>query len=359
MKESEIRDIMGGGGGWWGHMVRSLTWLGSRSYGDIMAWRRWHYRKGIQKSYAVDAPVISVGNVTTGGTGKTPTVAWVVAHLKQSGRTPAVVTRGYKARGGKSDEAEMLGVLCDCPIIVNADRVAGARTAIVTGADVVVLDDGFQHRRLRRDLDIVLIDALNPFGFGHCLPRGLLRERPNALKQAHAVVITRSDLIAPDKLDELRAKLEALAPEASLHLAVHQPTGGIDESGQAVALSDLADRPALAFCGLGNPHGFIGMLRRHGVKLVGRMDLDDHVEYTAELVEKINRQAEQCDAEILLTTQKDAVKLSGLHFDRPLCQCVVTIDVVEGQQTLLDRLDDVAGPVSADEPASDADGDDE
>ena len=353
MRESDIRDIMAGGGGRLGKILRPLLWVGSRSYGDIMVLRRWGYRRGVYKSFPVDAPVISVGNVTTGGTGKTPMVAWVAAHLAETGRSPAVVTRGYKARGGKSDEAEMLEHLCECPIIVNADRVAGARTAIVTGADTIVLDDGFQHRRLRRDLDMVLIDALNPFGYGHVLPRGMLRERPISLRDAHAVVITRSDLVDAAPLAELSERIRTLAPAATVHLAVHRPTAGMDEQGRPVELEALTGAPALAFCGLGNPGGFFGTLQRQGVPLAGRMEFDDHVDYTADVVERINQTVEQCDAKVLLTTQKDAVKLSGLQFDRPLRVLKVEMDVVTGRQELLDRIDQVAPPAVGDAAETD------
>jgi len=359
MKEREIRDIMAGGGGRLGKALRPLMWAISRSYGDLMVLRRWGYRKRVYASFPVDAPVISVGNVTTGGTGKTPMVAWVAAHLSDIGRSPAVVTRGYKARGGKSDEAEMLEHLCDCPIIVNANRVAGARTAIVTGADTIVLDDGFQHRRLRRDLDIVLVDALNPFGYDHCLPRGMLRERAAALRDAHAIVITRSDLIDADALADLQEQIQQMSPDATLHQAVHRPTAGVDQRGEPIDLDALTGTPALAFCGLGNPHGFFGTLQRHGVSLAGRMEFDDHVDYTAEVVERIHQMAEQCDAKMLLTTQKDAVKLSGLEFDRPLRVLVVEMDVVAGRQELLDRINEVAPPPAAEasDPAeSDFDG---
>jgi tetraacyldisaccharide 4'-kinase len=349
MNESEIRDIMAGGGGFWGKLLRPGLWLASRSYGDITAWRRWHYRKGWYKSYAVEAPVISVGNLTTGGTGKTPVVAWVVDQLQKAGREPAVVTRGYKARGGKSDEAEMLCCLSDCSVVVNADRVAGAQTAIVTGSDTIVLDDGFQHRRLKRDLDIVLIDALNPFGYNNVLPRGLMRERRAALRDAHAIVITRSDLVDADRLAELREILVKAAPQASIHSAVHQPSGGVDEQGQAVELSELTGKRAVAFCGLGNPDGFFGTLGQLDVDVVGQLAFDDHVDYTPELAERISQQADAHEAEILITTQKDAVKLSGLSFARPVFQLAVTITLTDGGDELLAAIAAVAPPVAKDE----------
>ncbi|MHC4561421.1 MAG: tetraacyldisaccharide 4'-kinase [Planctomycetota bacterium] len=349
MQQSEIKEIMAGGGGRWGTMIRPWLWLASKGYADMMRCRRWHYRHGLYKSHGVDAPVISVGNITAGGTGKTPMVAWVAGQLARAGRRPAIITRGYKARGGKSDEAEMLCCLCDCPIIVNADRVAGAKTAIVAGADTIILDDGFQHRRLRRDLDIVLIDALNPFGFDYVLPRGLLREPPGALKDAHAIVITRSDLTEPNSLAALRERLAGIAPKATVHLAEHRPVKAVDENLADVELARLRGLRALAFCGLGNPKGFFGTLEKLGVDLAGRIEYDDHVDYNQTIAERINQQAEALGVDVLLTTQKDAVKLTGLEFARPLWRPCVTMEVVEGGDDLVSRMAEAAPPVEAEQ----------
>jgi len=357
MKEVAIKQIMAGGGGWRGAMVRPWLWLASRSYGDILAWRRWNYRRAVYKSYRFDSPVVCVGNITTGGTGKTPMVAWVSRRLQQMHRTPAIVTRGYKARGGKSDEAEMLRCLCDCAIVVNADRVAGARTAIVAGADVVILDDGFQHRRLRRDLDIVLIDALNPFGYGYVLPRGLLRERLGALREAHAIVITRSDLTFRRDLVRLRERLTKLAPQASIHLAVHRPTKLLDENDTEQRVAALKGKAVLAFCGLGNPDGFFATLAQLQPKVMSHVAFDDHTVYDGRIVEQLDRQAQAAGAEVLVTTQKDGVKLAGLTFQRPVWQLAVEIELVEGCEELLAKLADVAGPPSASEQDQTAEAD--
>lgn len=346
---------MAGRGGRKGAWLRPWLWMAGRTYGDMMAWRRWHYRKGIYRSRRADVPVICVGNITTGGTGKTPMVAWVVEQLAAVGASPAIVTRGYKAREGKSDEAEMLSQLCDCRVVVNADRVAGAKTAVVAGADVVVLDDGYQHRRLKRDLDIVLIDATNPFGYGYVLPRGLLRERPTALADAHAVVITRSDQISPDELADLRGKLKEYAPGASMHASAHRPVGLLDEHGERLDVGELAGKRVVAFCGLGNPAGFFGTVRQVGACGVAEVAYDDHAVYDDKTVEQINELADSTDAEILVTTQKDAVKLAGLNFDRPLRQLMVRMTVVEGRYELVAKIAALAPQreESTDEPAAD------
>ncbi|MFW6062423.1 MAG: tetraacyldisaccharide 4'-kinase, partial [Planctomycetota bacterium] len=222
MDQQSVIEIMSGQrSGAKARVTRGLLHAASMPYAVAMRARRRAYRAGLLGSVGVDVPVICVGNLTAGGTGKTPMVAWVIRELDAAGKTPAVLSRGYKAVDGQSDEAELLKAVCRVPVVMDPDRVAGARRAIEGGADVLVMDDGFQHRRLRRDLDIVLIDATNPFGFDHVLPRGLLREPPSALRYAGAVVVTRSDMISAEQLDALLERLAALAPGATLHTAVH------------------------------------------------------------------------------------------------------------------------------------------
>ena len=177
MNEQKVRDILSGRQtGPVAALLRATLSAASVPYAAAMRVRRDAYRRGVLASHAAGVPVICVGNVTTGGTGKTPMVAWVVRRLLENGFAPAILTRGYKSSAGQSDEAELLrrSLPASVPIVVNGNRLAGAQAARQQGANVLVMDDGFQHHRLRRDLDIVLIDATNPFGFGRCLPRGLL-----------------------------------------------------------------------------------------------------------------------------------------------------------------------------------------
>ncbi len=347
MKESDIRDIMAGGGGTRGTLLRPWMALLSHSWGNLTSWRRWNYRKGIYRATKVDAPVISVGNLTTGGTGKTPMVAWVVHQLMAAGASPAVVTRGYKAREGRSDEAEMLTRTCDCAMVVNADRVAGARTAIVAGADMIVLDDGFQHRRIHRDLDIVLIDATNPFGYGHVLPRGLMRERPTALQDADILVVTRCDQVDQAELQAIFDQLHEYAPHAPICQATHKPTAVLGDDDNVRDIAELAGKRVLAFCGLGNPESFFTTLRHVGADLVSHIAYDDHTAYDQKTVETINDYAAQAQADVLVTTEKDAVKLAGLQFDRPLWQLAIRIDFVAGHFELQDRLANLASTLGA------------
>ncbi len=319
-------------------LLRGGLTLASLPYAGAMRLRRWMYRCGLRDRKHAAAPVICVGNLTTGGTGKTPMVAWVVRRLKEADAAPAILTRGYKTAVGLSDEAELLKRLCDVPVIVDPDRVAGAKTAVASGADVLVMDDGFQHLRLHRDLDIVLIDATRPFGFGYCLPRGLLREPCSALRYAHAVVITHSDMEDPDTLENLRDRLGRLAPAASLHSAVHKPSRIIDENGADMPLDALAGRKVLAFCGLANPDHFFETLLRLNVRMMACRVLNDHVEYTDELLAGLRSLVEKHNPDVLVTTQKDQVKLSAASLGRPIWTLAIEIEIVEGEAELIRKV---------------------
>jgi tetraacyldisaccharide 4'-kinase len=313
-----------------------------------MRLRRWAYRRQLPGLFSRRphcdnrTAIICVGNITTGGTGKTPMVAMIVRHLGELGRRPAILTRGYKARGGKSDEAQLLEQLSQGPrrvnVIVNPDRVAGAKVAIGQGADVLVMDDGFAHLRLGRDLNIVLIDALNPFGYGYCLPRGLLREPPSALVDADAIVITHADQASPEDVAALRRKLAALAPRATIHQAAHVPVCVIDAQGREQPPQTLAGKKVFAFCGLGNPESFFETVVRLGPELVGKLALDDHAAYDATTLDSIVRAARACGAEMLLTTQKDFVKLRSLPCNMEIRQLAVRMEITQGRQELLDKI---------------------
>jgi tetraacyldisaccharide 4'-kinase len=312
-------------------------------YAGIMRVRRWAYRRGLLPGRSAGVPVICVGNLTTGGTGKTPMVAWTVRRLREAGRTAAILTRGYKAVRGMSDEAELLRKLTGANVVVNPDRVAGAKTAVTGGADVLVMDDGFQHLRLRRDLDIVLIDATFPFGGGCCLPLGRLREPVAALRDADAIVVTRCDQVSLKQWEDLRNFFTGRFPNKLFAAAAHKPVGVKDEKGEFHAPQALAGKSVFAFCGIGNPDGFLQNIVELEAAVVGSLALPDHVDYTARRIEEINRSAEKCDVDILLTTEKDAVKLAGADLDKPLWQVAVEMDLIEGAEALTERIGAVAG----------------
>ncbi|MDP6636579.1 MAG: tetraacyldisaccharide 4'-kinase [Phycisphaerae bacterium] len=319
-------------------IARGVVW----PYSLAMRLRRWAYNSGVFSSSRASVPVICVGNITTGGTGKTPMVAWVVRQLKEAGRKPAILTRGYKSVDGKSDEAEFLKQRSDVEVVVNPDRIAGAQIAADGGSDVLVMDDGFQHMRLKRDMNIVLIDAMNPFGYGCCLPLGRLREPLSALRDAHAVVITRSDAVVPELIEALEAQLARRAPQASMHLGVHKPIGLVDQDGKERPLSDIVGRKVLVFAGIGNPEAFITTVERLGAEPVDFCIFSDHQEYRPEIIQRIYEHAEASNPEILVTTEKDYIKLAEFELDRPVWRVVVEMDIASGRDELIEKLQNTA-----------------
>ncbi|MCP4375997.1 MAG: tetraacyldisaccharide 4'-kinase [bacterium] len=313
---------------------RVLVW----PYSIIMRLRRWAYNRGVLSSTAADVPVICVGNITTGGTGKTPMVDWVVRQLKGDGKTPAILTRGYKSVNGISDEAEFLKRSSGVEVVVNPDRISGAQAASAGGADVLVMDDGFQHMRLRREMNIVLIDAMNPFGFGCCLPLGRLREPLSALRDAQAIVITRSDAVVPEFIEVLEKRLAGLAPQASIHLGVHKPIGLIDSDGEELPLDEIKGRKVLIFAGIGNPRAFITTVENIGAEPVDFCIFNDHQNYSPSVIQRIYNRADASGAEILVTTEKDHVKLAEFELDRPVWQVVVEMDISRGRSELIEKI---------------------
>ncbi len=264
-------------------------------------------------------PVICVGNITTGGTGKTPAVAAVTALLGEMGAKPAIVSRGYKAGPQGNDEMRVLEELCPgVPHLQNANRVAGARRAIADGANVVVLDDGFSHLRLIRDLDVILLDALNPFGFGRMLPRGLMREPLSSLRRAGMIVISRADVATPERLREIEDIVRCYGYIGPVLHAAHVPQKLVNlATGEEQPVDVLRGKAVVPFCGIGNPRGFEKTLESLGAHLtaMGTLGLEDHASLNARevtrQVQPFLRTAYEQGAQLAVCTQKDAVKLRG------------------------------------------------
>jgi tetraacyldisaccharide 4'-kinase len=298
-----------------------LLRLPAAVFGAMAGLRGALYDRGLLPTERIDAPVISVGNLTAGGTGKTPFVALVVRELARRGLRPGIVSRGYGARvAGASDEVgELARALDGVPQREDHDRARGAR-ALLPACDAIVLDDGFQHRRLARDLDLVLVDATRPFGLAAhggepvraLLPRGLLREHPSALARAHAVVLTRADQAPPAELAELQDELERWAPGAPFLRAVHRPVrlaglGGLRDAGP----ESLRGARVWLASGIAHPEAFERSARGLGAEVVGHRRFPDHHAWSAEDAREVAAEAERAGA-LLVTTGKDAVKLAPL-----------------------------------------------
>lgn len=333
-------------------VARGALLAASLGYGLAMAIRNQAYNRGWINIHRLGVPVISVGNLTTGGTGKTPVVIMIARQLRSMGARPAVLTRGYKALpGGESDEVLVLRHECpDVPVIVDADRVRGGKAAIAQhDADVLVMDDGFQHRRLSRTMNLVVVDATRPFGIPGLLPRGTWREPPETLARATHVMLTRCEQI-PQDLADIAAQLlsQYVGPRYILQQRL-RVTGVYDSHG---ARWDLCGRRVLAFAGIGNPENFLNTLELAGARPVAGCWFGDHHHYDFQrdfaALEDVTRRR---GIDIWVTTLKDFVKLKGYQAPVPLVYLGIESYVAGAQaQVWRDMLRAAAGLTTA-EPA--------
>ena len=306
------------------------------------AWRNYQFDIGQRAARSVGVPVISVGNLSLGGTGKTPMVKWLATWLRGQGLRVVIVSRGYGTSAGTAnDEAlELQQSLPDVPHVQNRDRVAAARIAVEQwDAQVILADDAFQHRRLARDLDIVLIDCLEPFGYGHLFPRGTLREPIASLRRADGVCLTRVDMVHPDRRDRIRSQIQNIVPELPCCEASHKPSRLIDHHGQVRALDELAGVSVAAFCGIGNPHGFRHTLLSTGCDLVGWREFGDHHHFQPDDLDALTDWVRASGAEEVVCTHKDLVKLPVERIaEVRLSAVVVELEILRGQQALEQML---------------------
>jgi tetraacyldisaccharide 4'-kinase len=313
-------------------LIRGLLSLLSIPYLCAVGLRNAYYRLWKPAARRFPLPVISIGNITVGGTGKTPVAAHVANLLIQRHRKVAILLRGYKGRPVdlgesnrkqaaerwrmESDEALVLQRRCpSARVIADPDRVAGARQAVDRGCNAIVLDDGFQHRRIARDLDIVLVDATAPFGFNRVLPRGLLREPLNSLGRSGILVLTRSDEIDKTNKSLLLLRLKQLSGGKPVIQAKHRIVGFTDVKGHVVPVDDPTVMQAVIFAGIANFESFRRSVEAIGVKVLAAYQYPDHHDYTQEELAGLHDVAVGLEANVILTTEKDAVKLVGRWTD--------------------------------------------
>jgi tetraacyldisaccharide 4'-kinase len=298
-------------------IVSWLLWPLSLVYGAWMVLRAWAYRRGILKSKRVEGLVISVGNLTTGGTGKTPTALWIALRAADAGQRSAILLRGYGSRGEagddgrpRSDEAALLRdrLAGRAQLGIGADRIASAEALARHGVTWFVLDDGFQHLKLRRDVDIVLLDATRPFGNRHLLPSGSLREPRSALRRADIILITRSE-----RAPALEATVRRYT-EAPVFYAHARLDGLFRAPRRAIALPqpDWGRGRFLAFAGIGNPAVFFDDLGRWGLPLAGTRAFRDHHRFTPADLAQLERAAAEKSADALVCTEKDIFTLCDI-----------------------------------------------
>lgn len=310
-----------------------MTEILARLYALAVHIRVYCYRKGILKARALDHPVISVGNLTVGGTGKTPWVAYLAEMLKKSGYQPVILSRGYR---GKAEHSTLLvsngrQILCEpeecgdepywlaqklkgVPLAVGKNRYRAARQIQGPGERTVfVLDDGFQHLALKRDLNILIIDATDPFGGFRLLPRGRLREPLKAIERADLVVVTRSHY--PFDQDEIELQVRERNAEAPLTYFYHDATGLYDlKSGRSFTPRDFMGKRVIALAAIGNPGIFLRDLAHYQIRVVTEFLFRDHHCFTQSEIDSVLGKCAELGTDGVVTTEKDAVRLQKLEF---------------------------------------------
>jgi len=309
-------------------------------YFVITALRNIFYNSGIFRSHKINAKVISVGNITWGGTGKTPVTAFIADMLAKKNHRVSILIRGYG-----NDESELLPKLTsNVPVIIGKDRVATGTEAVERHiSDTVILDDGFQHRRLKRDLDIVCVDAVKPFGNGWVIPAGILREGMGSLKRADIFLITKSDLASGrDCIERLEKKLKAIKPGAVIAKAIHRPLylyKILDE--EKVNIGELQNKELALVSAIGSPGSFEKTILRLGLKVNKHFVFRDHYLYAKEDLVKIDDYCKKNNLDTVVTTEKDAVKLKGCRLSAVSLQLLVLkvrLEITENEDGFCDRL---------------------
>ena len=325
-----------------------LLWPLSLVYGSAASMRAWLYKHGWLKQKRLNRPVISVGNITVGGTGKTPMVIWLAERLLAEGKRVAVLSRGYRGSDGTSDEIELMKQRLQNRVMfgVGADRYAEGRRLESAGVDIYLLDDGFQHLQLARDVDIVLVDSTRPLQREFVLPAGRLREPSSAINRATAVVFTRTG--------STFIKVPSRGfPRFTAYSAVTKLLGfrmhGVDDRQESLRQSIIG--PHFAFCGIGNPDAFFADLERWGVHLAGQRAFRDHHRYTHRDIVTLEQAAKSAGANALVTTEKDAQNFEKAILAKLAIEvAVVTMEIPDETEFLRDlhsRLPVAMGAVAS------------
>jgi tetraacyldisaccharide 4'-kinase len=347
--------VVGGGGGFLAAVLRALLSAVSYPYGASIKLRNFLYDHQVWMFKTVRLPVavVSVGNVAVGGTGKTPFVALVAGRLEALGRRPCILSRGYgpKREAAQNDEYLMLReLLPKVPHLVGKERLlTGLQAILQFHPEVLILDDGFQHRKLARNLDIVLVDALQPLGLGHLIPRGRLREPAGELRRADLICLTHSDLVEPAKLEEVRERVRRVAPAVPILEAQHQPRRlrPVLPRGEGQPPEALAQKRVAVFCALGSPLSFMAQVRRLGADIVHQALFPDHHRLSAPELARLFADAGKAQADLLVCTHKDAVKLPhDLSPPIPVLALETEMVILRGEEQLERVLAGLPAPMS-------------
>jgi tetraacyldisaccharide 4'-kinase len=313
--------------------LRLLLWPASVIYGDLARLRARLYAQGTLKTKRLNTPVISIGNLTVGGTGKTPMVILLAERFLAEGRRVAILTRGYKGFAGTSDEIELMKYRLQDRVMfgVGPDRYAEGRKLEDKGVDLFLLDDGFQHLPLFRDINILLMDASQPLGRESLLPAGNLREPLSAMDRADMLVITRLEA-SPATLSTIEKLQDYPVFSAVTRLLGFRRLGaGI----QLFSSQEIGPGPFYAFCGIGNPKAFFADLKTWNITVSQSSEFPDHHRYDQRDAHELEQVARTSGAKAFITTEKDAQNLSGVSFvEFPVFIAVIEMELPQ-QDALL------------------------
>ena len=345
------------------------------------------YDLGFRKSLRVPCVVISIGNITMGGVGKSPFVAKLTEILQAQGKTPGLISRGYKASSHQlqhesrvtpkmderyqdylifNDEAKEFSLqFPDVPYFLHPDRRQAAKALLSykSEIDVIVLDDAYQHRKIARDFNVLIIDALNPFGGRHVAPSGFLREPLSAIARADFIILNRADLISDSAKADIKttikkyAKTNLCGEVCQRPFNIYPKNNSVDSQSSSSQASpipfsfwkkEFRSRRILAFCGLGAPKGFQKTLEREGLNVVKFIEFPDHCSYSPRDIQLLAQSAEQLQIDCLLTTMKDFVKIvERPTFSLPIYALEIRAEFLAGEALFLDKIDALFSPVPA------------
>lgn len=351
------------------HLIMGILYIFSLIYGLLVNIKLAGYKYGIFQKQKLDCFVISLGNVTVGGTGKTPTAQRLARDIRDMGYRVVILNRGYRAKwhgevgivsDGKrlhmdaaeaGDEAYMLAKhLPEVPVLIGAERAKTGRYAIEHfGAEVAILDDGYQHWQLERNLDILLVDAVNVFGNGYILPRGTLREPISHISRADICLMTKVDQAAAGSCDYIRETVHRYNPEARIVESIHQPRCFIpltewyvNIASQGIDIAQMRGKRIMAVSAIGNPASFEQTLSDLGAVIIESLRYPDHHDYAMSEMTDIFQQAENAGAEAIVITEKDAVKIPAdvarEKWSIPIYVICVEVNFQKGSEGLADLL---------------------
>ncbi len=322
----------------------------------IVLIRSFLYRIGIFKSYKAGCKVITIGNLTLGGTGKTPTVCLIAKHFKESGFRTAVICRGYRGKNtdapmvvsdqikvlmdseSAGDEAYMLArKLSSIPVLVGKNRVLASKMACdLFNCEIIILDDGFQHLKLKRDTDVVLINSKNPFGNGFMLPRGILREPLKALERADIILLTKKNQ-ADTESQELENTIRLHNQNAPIFKSFYKPVSLRKTSNNNKIDPDLLKKKNIScFCSIGDPESFISMLKKMGFTLTDKIIFPDHHQYNIPDYKKLKTISKNSD--YLITTEKDVAKIKPDMLQIDKLAVLEIVEIIDNTELFLKIL---------------------